>query len=153
MSPTKEEQRRIRAIKLKQQGYTVREIAKILGVGSYSNVQRWITKYDKNGLDALKSKRNNSGRKSEFRSEKNLKKIKTILEDAFTKTPADFELVNDWVRRDKYKQYEYHMSWTYQAIADLLMIYFPNKKVTESQAYYLIQKLGLENKRYEIENE
>ena len=50
------ERRRLIAIRLCSQGYKTPEICKILGV-TKSSVQRWVTKFNSGGLEALRSRK------------------------------------------------------------------------------------------------
>jgi transposase len=58
----KEEYRRAYAVKQKMEGVPYRTIAKDIGV-NYSNVFDWINNYRKDGLNGIRNKRKNGGRK------------------------------------------------------------------------------------------
>ncbi|MDW3612368.1 MAG: helix-turn-helix domain-containing protein, partial [Nitrososphaeraceae archaeon] len=58
----KEEYRRASAIKQKIEGVPYRTIARNVGV-NYRNVYEWIKKYREYGLDGIRNKRKNGGRK------------------------------------------------------------------------------------------
>ena len=67
----KEENRRAYAVKQKMEGIPYRAIAKDIGV-NYSNVFDWIDNYRKHGgLDGIRSKRKNGGRRPVISTAKN----------------------------------------------------------------------------------
>ena len=75
----KEEYRRASAIKQKMEGVPYRTIAKNLGV-NYRNVYDWINNYRKyDGLDGIRNKRMNAGRKPVISTDKNKERVKDIL--------------------------------------------------------------------------
>ena len=59
----KEEYRRAYAIKQKMEGMPYRTIAEDIGV-NYRNVYDWINNYRKFGLDGIRNKRKNGGRRA-----------------------------------------------------------------------------------------
>lgn len=90
----KEEYRRAYAVKQKMEGIPYRTIAKDIGV-NYSNVFDWIDNYRKHdGLDGIRSKRKNGGRKPVISTAKNKEMIKDIL---LHQSPRTFGyLKNTW---------------------------------------------------------
>jgi putative transposase len=89
----KEEYRRASAIKQKMEGVPYRTIAKNLGV-NYRNVYGWIKKYRESGLDGIRNKRKNGGRKPVISTDKNKEMIKDIV---LNKSPRTFGyLKNTW---------------------------------------------------------
>ena len=82
---SKEEYRRASAIKQKMEGIPYRTIARNVGV-NYRNVYDWINNYRKYGLDGIRNKRKNGGRKPVISSDKNKRNdkrhsIKQISQD------------------------------------------------------------------------
>ena len=89
----KEEYRRASAIKQKMEGVPYRTIAKNLGV-NYRNVYDWINNYRKSGIDGIKNKRKNGGRKPVISTDKNKEMVKDIV---LNKSPRTFGyLKNTW---------------------------------------------------------
>jgi transposase len=89
----KEEYRRASAIKQKMEGVPYRTIAKNLGV-NYRNVYGWIKKYRESGLDGIRNKRKNGGRKPVISTDKNKEMVKDIV---LNKSPRTFGyLKNTW---------------------------------------------------------
>ena len=90
----KEEYRRASALKQKMEGVPYRTIAKNLGV-NYRNVYDWINNYRKyNGLDGIRNKRKNGGRKPVISTDKNKEMVKDII---LNKSPKTFGyLKNTW---------------------------------------------------------
>src|SRR5512134_722160 len=82
----KEEYRRASAIKQKMEGVPYRTIAKNLGV-NYRNVYGWIKKYRESGLDDIRNKRKNGGRKPVISTDKNKEMVKDIV---LNKSPQTF---------------------------------------------------------------
>ena len=72
-------QRRASAIKQKTEGIPYRTIAKNLGV-NYRNVYDWINNYNyrKYGLDGIRNKRKNGGRKPVISTDQNKEMVKDI---------------------------------------------------------------------------
>lgn len=81
----KEEYRRIYAIKQKIEGVPYRTIAKDMGV-NYRSVYDWIDNYRKLGLDGIRNKRNNGGRRPVISTVKNKEMIKDIVLNQSPKT-------------------------------------------------------------------
>ena len=82
----KEKYRRASAIKQKMEGVPYRTIAKNLGV-NYRNVYDWINNYRKyDGLDGIRNKRMNAGRKPVISTDKNKERVKDILLNKSPKT-------------------------------------------------------------------
>ena len=73
----KEEYRRASAIKQKMEKY-IQTIARNLGV-NYRNVYDWINNYRKDGLDGIRNKRKNGGRKPVISSDRNKEMIKEVV--------------------------------------------------------------------------
>ena len=90
----KEEYRRASAIKQKMEGVPYRTIAKNLGV-NYRNVYDWINNYRKyDGIDGIRNKRMNAGRKPVISTNKNKEMVKDIV---LNKSPHTFGyLKNTW---------------------------------------------------------
>lgn len=89
----KEEYRRASAIKQKMERIPYRTIAKNLGV-NYRNVYDWINNYRKYGLDGIRNKRKNGGRKPVISTDKNKEIVKDIV---LNKSPKTFGyLKNTW---------------------------------------------------------
>ena len=83
----REEYRRASAIKQKMEGISYRTIAKNLGV-NYHNVYDWINNYRKyDGLDGIRNRRKNGGRKPVISSDKNKE---TIKDTVLNKSPQTF---------------------------------------------------------------
>ena len=89
----KEEYRRAYAVKQKIEGVPYRNIAKDIGV-NYRNVYDWINNYRKYGLDGIRNKRKNGGRRPVISTAKNKEMIKDIV---LYKSPQTFGyLKNTW---------------------------------------------------------
>jgi transposase len=89
----KEEYRRAYAIKQKIDGISYRTIANDLNV-NYRNVYDWIDRYRKYGLNGIRNKRKNGGRRPVISTEKNKKLIKDLV---LNKSPTTFGyLKNTW---------------------------------------------------------
>jgi transposase len=90
----KEEYGRAYAVKLKMEGRVFyRTIAKDMGV-NYRNVYDWINNYRKFGLDGIRNKRKNGGRRPVISTTKNKEMIKDIV---LNKPPRTFGyLKNTW---------------------------------------------------------
>jgi transposase len=89
----KEEYRRAYAIKQKMERVPYRTIAKDIGV-NYRNVYDWINNYRKFGLDGIRNKRKNSGRRPVISTTKNKEMIKDIV---LNESPKTFGyLKNTW---------------------------------------------------------
>ncbi len=74
----KEEYRRAYAVKQKMEGVSYRTIAKDIDV-NYRNVYDWIDNYRNDGLDGIRNKRKNGGRRAVISSAKNKELIKDIV--------------------------------------------------------------------------
>src|SRR5574339_224548 len=90
----KEEYKRASAIKQKMEGISYRTIARNVGV-NYRNVYDWINNYRKyDGLDGIRNKRMNAGRKPVISTDKNKEMVKDIV---LNKSPRTFGyLKNTW---------------------------------------------------------
>lgn len=89
----KEEYRRAYAVKQKMEGLPYRTIAKDIGI-NYRNVYDWIDNYRKYGLDGIRNRRKNGGRKPVISTAKNKEMIKDIV---LNKSPRTFGyLKNTW---------------------------------------------------------
>ncbi len=69
-----------------EEGVPYRTIAKNLGV-NYRNVYDWINNYRKHGLDGIRNKRMNGGRKPVISTHKNKEMVKDIV---LNKSPHTF---------------------------------------------------------------
>ncbi len=69
-----------------EEGVPYRTIAKNLGV-NYRNVYDWINNYRKHGLDGIRNKRMNAGRKPVISTHKNKEMVKDIV---LNKSPHTF---------------------------------------------------------------
>ena len=74
------------AIKQKTEGIPYRTIAKNLDV-NYRNVYEWIKKYKDSGMDGIRNKRKNGGRKPVISSDRNKEMVKDIV---LNKSPQTF---------------------------------------------------------------
>jgi transposase len=93
----KEEYRRASAIKPKMEGVFYRTIAENLGV-NYRHVYDWIKKYTESGLDGIRNKRKNGGRKPVISTDRHKQMIKDIV---MNKSPKTFGyLKNTWSIRN-----------------------------------------------------
>ncbi len=89
----KEEYRRAYAVKQKMEGVPYRTISKDMGV-NYRNVYDWINNYRKYGLDGIRNRRKNGGRKPLISTAKNKEMIKNMV---LNKSPQTFGyLKNTW---------------------------------------------------------
>jgi putative transposase len=89
----KEEYRRAYAIKQKMEGLPYRTIAKDIGV-NYRNVYDWINNYREQGLEGIRNRRKNGGRRPVISTAKNKELIKDIV---LYKSPRTFGyLKNTW---------------------------------------------------------
>ena len=79
----KEEYRRAYAVKQKMEGVPYRTISKDMGV-NYRNVYDWINNYRKYGLDGIRNRRKNGGRKPLISTAKNKEMIKNIGTEQIT---------------------------------------------------------------------
>ena len=130
----KEEYRRASAIKQKMEGIPYRTIARNVGV-NYRNVYDWINNYRKYGLDGIRNKRKNGGRKPVISSDKNKETIKDIV---LNKSPKTFGyLKNTWSIR---------LLTTY--LSSLLEM-----NVSPMQTWRIIHDMGIVCKRPKLELE
>ena len=89
----KEEYRRAYAIRQKIEGVPYRIIANDIGV-NYRSVYDWIDNYRKDGLDGIRNRRKNGGRRPVISTDKNKETIKDIV---LNKSPRAFGyLKNTW---------------------------------------------------------
>ncbi len=89
----KEEYRRAHAIKQKMEGVPYRTIARDTDV-NYRSVYDWIDNYRKYGLDGIRNRRKNGGRRPVISTAKNKEMIKDIV---INKSPMTFGyLKNTW---------------------------------------------------------
>jgi len=130
-----EYRRRASAIKQKMEGVPYRTIAKNLGV-NYRNVYDWINNYRKyDGLDGIRNKRMNAGRKPVISTDKNKEMVKDII---LNKSPKTFGyLKNTWSIR---------LLTTY--LSSLLEM-----NVSPMQTWRIIHDLGMVYKQPKLELE
>ena len=127
----KEEYRRAYAVKQKMDGIPYRVIAKDIGV-NYRTVYDWIDNYRKDGLNGIRNKRKNGGRRAILTSAKNKEMIKDIV---LNQSPRTFGyLKNTWCIR---------LLATY--LSSLLGINF-----SRSQTWRIIHDLGIVYKQPKI---
>lgn len=130
----KEEYRRAYAVKQKMEGMSYRTIAKDIGV-NYRNAYDWIDNYRKHGLDGIKNKRKNGGRKPLISTAKNKEMIKDII---LNESPRTFGyLKNTWSIR-------------------LLAVYLSSLlgiNVSRMQTWRIIHDLGIVYKQPKLELE
>jgi transposase len=127
----KEEYRRAYAVKQKMDGIPYRAIAKDIGV-NYRNVYDWIDNYRKDGLNGIRNKRKNGGRRAVLTTAKNKEMIKDIV---LNQSPRTFGyLKNTWSIR---------LLATY--LTSLLGINF-----SRSQTWRIIHDLGIVYKQPKI---
>lgn len=123
----KEEYRRASAIKQKTEGVSYRNIAKNLGV-NYRNVYGWIEQYKELGLDSIRNKRKNCGRKPRISSEKN----KELIKDIALKSPVTFGYLKN--------------AWSIRLLAAYLSSIL-EMNVSPMQTWRIIRELGIVYKR------
>ncbi|MGI0001300.1 MAG: helix-turn-helix domain-containing protein [Nitrososphaeraceae archaeon] len=135
----KEEYRRASAIKQKTEGIPYRTIAKNLGV-NYRNVYDWINNYRKYGLDGIRNKRKNGGRKPVISTDKNKEIVKDII---LNKSPKTFGyLKNTWSIRflatylSSLLEMNVSPMQTWRIIQDLGIVYKQPKLVLEKGIDY-----------------
>jgi transposase len=130
----KEEYRRAYAVKQKIKGVPYRTISNDMGV-NYRSVYDWIDNYRKFGLDGIRNKRNNGGRRPVISTVKNKEMIKDIV---LNKSPRTFGyLKNTWSIR-------------------LLAIYLSSllgMNVSPKQTWRIIHDLGIVYKQPKLELE
>ena len=121
----KEEYRRASAIKQKMEGVPYRTIAKNLGV-NYRNVYDWINNYRKyDGLDGIRNKRKNGGRKPVISTDKNKEMVKDII---LNKSPHTFGYLKN--------------TWSIRLLATYLSSLL-KMNVSPMQTWRIIQDLGI----------
>ena len=130
----KEEYRRASAIKQKMEGVPYRTIARNLGV-NYRNVYDWINNYRKDGLDGIRNKRKNGGRKPVISSDRNKEMIKDI---GLNKSPKTFGYLKN--------------TWSIRLLATYLSSLL-EMNVSPMQTWRIIQDLGIVYKQPKLELE
>ncbi len=130
----KEEYRRASAIKQKMEGVPYRTIAKNLGV-NYRNVYDWINNYRKHGLDGIRNKRMNAGRKPVISTDKNKEMVKDIV---LNKSPQTFGYLKN--------------TWSIRLLATYLSSLL-EMNVSPMQTWRIIHDLGIVYKQPKLELE
>ena len=131
----KEEYRRASAIKQKmEEGIPYRTMAKNLGV-NYRNVYDWINNYRKYGLDGIRNKRKNGGRKPVISTDKNKEIVKDIV---LNKSPKIFGYLKN--------------TWSIRLLATYLSSLL-EMNVSPMQTWRIIQDLGIVYKQPKLELE
>jgi transposase len=130
----KEEYRRASAIKQKMERIPYRTIAKNLGV-NYRNVYDWINNYRKYGLDGIRNKRKNGGRKPVISTDKNKEIVKDIV---LNKSPKTFGYLKN--------------TWSIRLLATYLSLLL-EMNVSPMQTWRIIQDLGIVYKQPKLELE
>ena len=131
----KEEYRRASAIKQKMEGVPYRTIAKNLGV-NYRNVYDWINNYRKyDGLDGIRNKRMNAGRKPVISTDKNKEMVKDII---LNKSPKTFGYLKN--------------TWSIRLLATYLSTLL-EMNVSPMQTWRIIHDLGIVYKQPKLELE
>ena len=130
----KEEYRRASAIKQKMEGIPYRTIAKNLGV-NYRNVYDWINNYRKYGLDGIRNKRMNGGRKPVISTDKNKEMVKDIV---LNKSPQTFGYLKN--------------TWSIRLLATYLSSLL-EMNVSPMQTWRIIHDLGIVYKQPKLELE
>ena len=131
----KEEYRRASAIKQKMEGVPYRTIAKNLGV-NYRNVYDWINNYRKyDGLDGIRNKRKNGGRKPVISTDKNKEMVKDII---LNKSPQTFGYLKN--------------TWSIRLLATYLSTLL-EMNVSPMQTWRIIHDLGIVYKQPKLELE
>jgi transposase len=130
----KEEYRRASAIKQKTEGIPYRTIAKNLGV-NYRNVYDWINNYRKYGLDGIRNKRKNGGRKPVISTDKNKEIVKDII---LNKSPKTFGYLKN--------------TWSIRLLATYLSSLL-EMNVSPMQTWRIINDLGIVCKQPKLELE
>ena len=128
----KEEYRRAYAIKQKMEGLSYRTIANDTGV-NYRNVYDWINSYRKYGLDGIRNRRKNGGRKPVISTEKNKEMIKDIV---LNKSPMTFGYLKN--------------TWSIRLLAAYLSS-FLEINVNRMQTWRIIHDLGIVYKQPKLE--
>ena len=130
----KEEYRRASAIKQKMEGVPYRTIAKNLGV-NYRNVYDWINNYRKHGLDGIRNKRMNAGRKPVISTHKNKEMVKDIV---LNKSPKTFGYLKN--------------TWSIRLLATYLSTLL-EMNVSPMQTWRIIHDMGIVYKQPKLELE
>jgi transposase len=130
----KEEYRRASVIKQKMEGIPYRTIARNVGV-NYRNVYDWINNYRKYGLDGIRNKRKNGGRKPVISSDKNKETIKDIV---LNKSPKTFGYLKN--------------TWSIRLLATYLSSLL-EMNVSPMQTWRIIHDMGIVCKRPKLELE
>lgn len=130
----KEEYRRASAVKQKMEGVPYRKIAKNLGV-NYRNVYDWINNYRKYGLDGIRNKRKNGGRKPVISTDRNKQMVKDIL---LNKSPKTFGYLKN--------------TWSIRLLATYLSSLL-EMNVSPMQTWRIIQDLSIAYKQPKLELE
>ena len=131
----KEEYRRASAIKQKMEGIPYRTIARNVGV-NYRNVYDWINNYRKYGLDGIRNKRKNGGRKPVISSDKNKETIKDRA--VLNKSPKTFGYLKN--------------TWNIRLLATYLSSLL-EMNVSPMQTWRIIHDMGIVCKRPKLELE
>ena len=130
-----EYRRRASAIKQKMEGVPYRTIAKNLGV-NYRNVYDWINNYRKyDGLDGIRNKRKNGGRKPVISTDKNKEMVKDIV---LNKSPKTFGYLKN--------------TWSIRLLATYLSSLL-EMNVSPMQTWRIIHDLGIVYKRPKLKLE
>ena len=130
----KEEYRRAYAIKQKMEGVPYRTIAKDIGV-NYRNVYDWINNYRKFGLDGIRNKRKNGGRRPVISTAKNKEMIKDIV---LNQSPKTFGYLKN--------------TWSIRLLATYLTSLL-GMNVSPKQTWRIIHDLGIVYKQPKLELE
>jgi transposase len=123
----KEEYRRAIAVKQKIEGRSFRTIARSLGV-NYRNVYYMVKSYKEYGLNGIRSKRNNAGRKPKISSVKNKLMIKEII----SKSPTTFGYLKN--------------TWSIRLLASCLTAIL-KMNVSPMQTWRIVNDLGIVSKK------
>jgi transposase len=144
----KEEYRRALAIKQKMEGVPYRTISKNIGI-NYRNVYDWIKRYRESGLDGIRNKRKNAGRKPVISSDRNKQMIKDIV---LNKSPKTFGyLKNTWSIRllatylSSLLKMNVSPMQTWKIIQDLSVVYKQPKLELEKGIDYEEKKKKIDN--------
>lgn len=128
----KEEYRRAYAVKQKMEGIPYRTIAKDLNV-NYRNVYDWIDNYRKFGLDGIRNKRKNSGKRPMISTPKNKEMIKDIV---LNQSPKTFGYLKN--------------TWSIRLLATYLTSLL-GMNVSRMQTWRIIHDLGIVYKQPKLE--
>jgi transposase len=130
----KEEYRRAYAIKQKMEGVPYRTIAKDIGV-NYRNVYDWINNYRKFGLDGIRNKRKNGGRRPVISTTKSKEMIKDIV---LNESPKTFGYLKN--------------TWSIRLLATYLTSLL-GMNVSPKQTWRIVHDLGIVYKQPKLELE